>query len=95
MKQKIDPKIFRDAAILILENHSNYCCFAISRVLNLPSLYTGSRYHKYFVKYFKSKKEIKGSPAGWFGIPSKKNRQTRVLALLLCADILEQENKKK
>jgi len=47
---------------------------------------------EYFTKLFKPKHRVHFEP--WFGLPTvEEARERRVIALLLCADILEFENK--
>jgi len=103
---KLNPKVFREVARLINKKIYNYVCHAF-KLLNFclssdamksieeaggGDLYLGSgKYLDYFAKWFKPKH--KAYYQQWFGHHSEEGaRERRVIALLLCADILEYEN---
>ena len=99
-KPKLNPQVFRDAAELIEIEQRLYACVAINYSSDIKKPWISdvvTAYETYFAKWFKPEGKIQNESCyGWFGKGSvEANKKKRVLALLLCADILERQNKKK
>lgn len=76
---KSSAKVYRKAAELIDYHLYHYCCIALHDKV----------YIKYLAYLFKPKRQLVGDP--WWGYNStEKEREARILALLLAAYIVEQ-----
>lgn len=92
-KQKLNPEIFRRAAAFLETGESHYACGGINHAVgfNYRSI---NMYINYFAKWFQPHNKRLGET--WFGpYYGKKARRDRIIALLLCADILQRQNNKK
>lgn len=97
LKMKLKPKVFVEAAESVDSGLNWFACNALERVLN----HTGyERYQTFFRDHFLThaydpETGIEENGGLVFGpILCTKNREHRILALLLCAAILEAEGKK-
>lgn len=85
---KINPQVFRDAAELLMVGIEGYCCHAIEKVLGIYPSYAENEPHcEFLIELFKPEEY---GAHGWWGWPSEnENREARIFALLLAADIAE------
>jgi hypothetical protein len=79
---KLNPEAFREAAQRIAYEQNSGCCFAIAAIKTTIPL--GD--YLEFLELFAPGHD---RPYWW----AKKDREPRIIALLLCADILESEQK--
>lgn len=85
-KTKMDPDVFRNAATAILCSQFSYACYAVSFATHVLADAEQSIYHDCFHRWFKpnqSRLELNWWEPG--------DKESRIIALLLMADILETE----
>lgn len=89
---KLNPEVYRRAAVRILVQRELYSCYAIKREC-LPDWVRYFSHKDFFSLLFRpaSFKEI-ASEFNWWS-DHEHHCEARALALLLCADILESEQK--
>jgi hypothetical protein len=97
MKKKPDPKVFREAAELIALGGELYACHAIKQVEGVDC-YNSTVNTKFFDKFYRGRYMAMNQaywtsqePEGNFTRGRKRGKDVRIFALLLCAEILEQE----
>jgi len=90
---ELDPDVFRQAAELVASGEEDYSCHAIRRVVkNLDGYYhhRNNPYQNFFMDVFMPSREDWGNPLSWWSSTDwDGDRETRILSLLICADIIE------
>ena len=85
-KTKMDPGVFRNAATAILCSQTSYACYAVCYATHDLTHAEQWIYHDCFRRWFKpnqSRLEL-----NWWELGDK---ESRIIAMLLMADILETE----
>lgn len=88
MNTNLDPQVFRDAANNVSQWEVG--CYAALYVASLSEPCALHDYIQFFRSMFKPR-DVKESPYWWYF----SEIEPRIIALLLCADILESEQKGK
>jgi hypothetical protein len=87
---KLNPEVYRRAAGRILERKEIYSCHAIQK--EARSLLSKSNHRDFFGEVMRPSFEERFSAGCWWE-DWKHREKPRAFALLLCADILESEQK--
>ena len=92
--KNLDARIFLLAAKIVTESTGNGAfvgaCWGISKAKNKFTL--GLKEHKFFESNFMPK-EKNVSFDFWYGSPTQENQLARQLGLLLCAEVLKDEQR--
>ena len=98
---KPDPNVFIEAAEHIFSGRMAYVCCVLSAVQGLGWWECNSAAHLFFEAWFKPKRLPSTHRSyGWYGNPylhrgmclHPQRQEARILALLLCVEILETES---
>jgi hypothetical protein len=94
MNPKLNPTIFRDAAVFIDNGLDYFCCIALGKLQLENGLTANQEVNKgpaieLFTEWFKPSDLLDDSFAGWWGYPDQEAQQARILALLFMGEIFK------
>lgn len=88
MKARLDPEVYREAAARIANYSEMFCCHAICKVLGVNEFHPrAKRYIQAFAGVFMP--ETRKPAWAWWDESWRENRQSRLWALLLMAEMVE------